>query len=57
MVYDIMVYERALHRVQRAHWRLCLFLVLAECVVELCVELVLVYVCDCSVSDIGGTPS
>ena len=36
-MYDIIVYEGALL------WRLCLFLVLAECVVELCVGLVLVY--------------
>ena len=44
--------------------RLCLFLVLAECVVELCVVLVLVYCHSMysmivgygTVSDIGGTP-
>ena len=46
--------------------RLCLYIVLAECVVELCVVLVLVschfmyssrtmVVCYCTVSDIGGT--
>ena len=39
-MYDIIVYDRALYV---PHSGDCLFLVLAECVVELCVVLVLVY--------------